>query len=1109
MSEPTKTETTPYDSADVPVESGEHIRRAPLVRRMPGASGTRDFWRYTLKERKYLLICFFLPALLMWLTYITMKVYPFGEESVLVLDLNGQYVYYFEALRDIIHGGGSLLYSFCRALGGEFLGIIGYYIASPFSIITAIFPDSMMTEALLVMFLLKTGLCGLTFGIYADATRKIRNRPATVIFSTLYALSAYAVVMQHNTMWIDNLIWLPLILLGIENLIKHGKFRMYVITLSLAVFSNFYIGYMMCIFCVLYFFFYYYSIPAAERNPKGVKLHLPRTLVKFGLFTLLAVAICAVTVWGSYYSLTFGKTDFSDPNFSLTQRFDFLDFASKMYFGSYDTVRPEGWPFVYCGMLTLILLPLYFFAKKVTLREKIARVFLCLAVILSFNLNPVDMAWHGFQKPNWLNYRYSFMLVFLFLIMAYKAFDEIKDIGYRAVFASSAVAAGVLFVLQKLDYENLPDLRGVWVSFILIVAYLLLLRASTMNKPSLQKTAALVMCIFVSFEAYASALVNLIALDNDVVYSSRTGYRDFIDKYQPVADWMYAYDGSFYRAEKTYHRKTNDNMALGLHGVSNSTSTLNAKIIKLLARYGIASRSHWSKYLGSTEVFDSIFGIKYVLSPEPGTTSEMYEKIGVVNDVGIYYNPYAMSVAAGVSEDICSADLTPDSSKYDSPFELMNATVTAMLGETETVELFKPIAHDDIVSTDASTSTVSGHRKYTANSDNASVSISFTAPGGEDVLMYIPSDYARECDMYVNSVKKDTYFGNETCRIVNLGKFEEGQLVTVRLELNKDNLYIKNTGYYFYTLDRELFTQTAPKLNSNPFRIDEYSDDCLCGTIVVTPGKELIYTSIPYDEGWHVTANGKEIETFEILGGLMAFKLDVGSYNLKLDYMPKCVVYGSIISLSALALFVVLCVVDSILRKTRRRKEALAEYERISPDVDDSLHLAELTVEESGGIANAAALSNTRSISTVLTRVSDDSPDETDETISGGTLENAPDPKGGENTASAGDGKKYPLPDFSVLDKVTSANSEDFTPSTIHPSDISGDLKDAVREVSSENTEDFTPISSHAAQISADTAEKMKDFKAQDAESFEPYRPEVTNEDENGSDDPKKGGDAR
>ena len=163
----------------IPAKKREKFK-TPLAPR----TNIKDFWRDAILNKKYLLFCFFVPALVMLLMYICFEVYPIGEGSVLVLDLNGQYVYFFEGLRDIIRGEGSLLYSFSRALGGEFIGIFAYYLSSPFSFIVALFPKDMITEALLVMFLMKTGACGLTFGIYIEATRK-RNRVSTVIFATM------------------------------------------------------------------------------------------------------------------------------------------------------------------------------------------------------------------------------------------------------------------------------------------------------------------------------------------------------------------------------------------------------------------------------------------------------------------------------------------------------------------------------------------------------------------------------------------------------------------------------------------------------------------------------------------------------------------------------------------------------------------------------------------------------------------------------------------------------------------------------------------------------------------------------------------------------------
>ena len=46
-----------------------------------------------------------------------------GTTNGVTTDLNGQYVYFFEELKNILHGDGSLLYSFSRPMGGEFMGI--------------------------------------------------------------------------------------------------------------------------------------------------------------------------------------------------------------------------------------------------------------------------------------------------------------------------------------------------------------------------------------------------------------------------------------------------------------------------------------------------------------------------------------------------------------------------------------------------------------------------------------------------------------------------------------------------------------------------------------------------------------------------------------------------------------------------------------------------------------------------------------------------------------------------------------------------------------------------------------------------------------------------
>ena len=150
------------------------------------------------KNYSYLSYCFFIPVVLYFITYLSMGLHPIGNGSVLVLDLNGQYVYFYEALRNAVLGDTSLLYSFARQLGGEFLGIYAYYVASPFSYIVCLFPQSRILEALLCIFLIKAGISGLTMGYYLHKTSRRINRTNVNVCSVLYSMCAYAVVQQHN-----------------------------------------------------------------------------------------------------------------------------------------------------------------------------------------------------------------------------------------------------------------------------------------------------------------------------------------------------------------------------------------------------------------------------------------------------------------------------------------------------------------------------------------------------------------------------------------------------------------------------------------------------------------------------------------------------------------------------------------------------------------------------------------------------------------------------------------------------------------------------------------------------------------------------------------------
>ena len=859
----------------------------------------------------YLSLCFLLPVFVMYLIYLSREIHPFGDGSVLVLDLNGQYVYFFEALRNFVRGDASLLYSFSRALGGEFMGIYAYYIASPLSYIVCLFPKDRMLEALLVLFLLKTGGCGLTFGYYLHKTSEKLNKLSIICFSILYALSSYCIVQQHNTMWIDCVMWLPLVALGLEQLIKYKKFKMFTFFLALSIFSNFYIGYMVCIFVAAYFFYYYFA--NRSNNPLKEKHHFIASLSRTVLYSALACGMAMIIILTAYYSLTMGKTTFSNPNFEPSVKLDFIDVLTKFFPGSYDTVRPEGWPFLYCGVITLFLVPIFFLSKKFSAREKIAAGCFVLFFVLSFCLTTSDLVWHGFQRPNWLNFRYSFMLCFFLLVLAHKAFSAIEEFSSKFFVGIAAILSSFIFIIQKLEYENMPDFEGIWLSLFFIGISLIIL--CLLKKQHLKDTVAIIMLIFICLETFCNGLSNCIALHNDVYYSKYSSYNNFISDFRPIVDEVKKNDTSFYRFEKTKHRKTNDNMALGIRGLSNSTSTLNAETIRFLNRMGYASKSHWSKYLGGNPVNDSLLGIKYVISQDDW--SRYYEEAYTVEENDLYtayLNPYALSIAYGVDE--ATLKLSMESEK--TPQLQLNALLSAMLGEE--INVFVPVDYNDTHMYNLTETYISGHYKYTPEnpSSDAILNYYFEVPKSDvEYYFYLPSTYPREVKLKVDGVALDTFYGNETSRIVTVGtSFEEGDTMRISLTVAKNEIYVLNDVPMLYYLDMEVFKEAISALAETQYEINEYTESSFDGTIETKKASQTILTTIPYDEGWQIYLDGEKIEYQKALGALISFTVDeAGEHTLTMRYMPKAFVLGASCSVVCVIIFLLLCAWDMIRRK--------------------------------------------------------------------------------------------------------------------------------------------------------------------------------------------------
>ena len=864
--------------------------------------------KYFVKNDSQLIWAFILPAVILFISYALFGVWPFGKESVLSLDLNGQYVYYYDHMYDVLYGDESVFYSWSRNLSGEFMGIIGYYLASPFNFIVWLFPREAITEGLLTMMVLKVGAIGFCMGVYLTYAKKC-NKLTTVIFSVCYALCAYTVVQTMNPMWLDGVMILPIICLGLERYVDYGRFRLLAFSLVYGFVTCFYIGFMLAIFSVLYFVYY-----AVATENSSAREHLLSRFLGFGAIGIIAAMCSCFMILPVYESLSLGKFEFSTPDYSLANNFELIELADKLLPNSYDTVRMAGLPFIYCGVITVLMLPAYFFMKKYSGRERLASAILILTLVICMYIRPVDMMWHGGQLPNWLPYRYSFMLSFLFCMMAAKAFNDLKHVSRRTI-TVSALAWFVLMIWQEsIDHvdtsikkspDTLSDFETILPSMlILVIISAMIVQLKDRFNVNFKKTAPVVFSVLliatVCSETLFSTTMQIYAQDADIVYSDRDTYADVIPKIRDTVEEIKENDDGFYRIEKLFFRTVNDPMALNMYGLSHSSSTLNAAPIDLLKRLGFTARSHYTRYSGATMITSSIFGVKYELSTESNSTNDV-KKDG---EITVTENPLALPICYLADDNITDLELTENN-----PFIAQNELLSALAGMDYT-EFFKKITVPDPEMVNLTKGgTTDDHISYKKSNTSSEATLTFrvTMTEAGDLYMYLPSKYERKVELTVNGISKDSYFEGDNNYLRNLGTFEAGEEVTVKLKLTLNEVYFREA--LFYTLDE---TAAENALNA----VGTMNADTVCEQISTTEIKitvnaadqQLLFTTIPVEKGWKAYVDGVETELVTTVNSLYAVPVTAGQHTVELKFTTASYPVALVITAVGIAILVILII---------------------------------------------------------------------------------------------------------------------------------------------------------------------------------------------------------
>ena len=375
-----------------------------------------------MKNRTYFGLSFLIPVVIMGICFFACKLAPFGDKSLMAIDAWGQY---FPMLREMRRAflSGDLSYSFSGGLGFDLIAQSAYYTNSPLWLLLYIMPFEITPAGVDLIVLLRFGLTGLSFSIWL---REVFGEGTLrgIALSVAYALCGYTLAFINQFMWMDIVLLTPFVIAGLLRLYHKKKPLLYIISLTTAIFSNFYIAYMLCIFCVLVF------IAVAIINFKGFK-NLFFAGCRFAAASLVS-GILNLPILLHVIKAIRG-THTADLQFDFKPEFyhSAKDLAVKLFPFGKASLEYDA-PNLYFGILCVTLVIFMFFIRSVPVKTKIISGVLLAFLMLSTNLNILDYVWHGFHFPNQLPARWSFLIAFVALTLAQPA---LKELSSRKIFA--------------------------------------------------------------------------------------------------------------------------------------------------------------------------------------------------------------------------------------------------------------------------------------------------------------------------------------------------------------------------------------------------------------------------------------------------------------------------------------------------------------------------------------------------------------------------------------------------------------------------------------------------------------------------------------------------
>lgn len=892
----------------------------------------------------YLWLAFLIPFVLMVTAYGVMEVSPFGDKQILVTDNWHQYFPFLADLQHKLQNGESLFWTWSVGAGVNYFSLMSYYLASPVNFLSVFIPADWLREFLMFSVCLKIAFAGCFTALFLRSVYK-RNDLSLVLFGTSFSFCAFLIGYYWNTIWLDTVCIFPLCALGLVKLLTENKFRLFTISLALCMLTNYYIGFFVCIFVLLIFICYSIVHWHGFRN-------FIENLIKVGVFSLLGLGITLFFLLPAFFALqnthASGSTFPSTFAINIGGSNDLLGVLKALKsitgnianFTSPAIKAADAIPNISCGAVTVFFGFLFLTCPKVKTKEKIVAVCLILFMFLSCIIRQLDYIWHGFHFTNMIPYRFTFLISFVMIAMAFKAYKYLSSTNVIEAIIATLLS---LFVLAlEIDDPGIEKMftteRLSWVTPTLIAygciigftALCVILYAKRVI-PKTVMTIALTIIVIAQSAAtgICGVIVTTVTTTNGYPRGGETT-KFLIDQ----MDEIEAETPELWRAEMTSTQTLNDGALNHYNGLSMFNSMANEKITIFYENIGMMGWKSGNRYTyaESSPMINTIMNLKYLISRDGHihNTYDMAEVLSKDNEK-LFENTHYIPMGFVTDNKLVAWKADENEGGYN-PFDKQNEFFRMATGIDEELNTKLEVVSQGHADSSKFTVNKTDYGMYSFNCSDPNfkpyVKWNYTAPEDGLYQMYADIKDGEDVKVLQNDKEQTQKYGMSRPYISPIGYFKKGDKISVYADLKAGSS--GKARVFVNLMNKDVFEQGCAKLNLSVMNTTNLTASSMEGEIDVNKSG-LFYTSIPYEEGWTAYVDGEKTEITPVGNAMLAFPISKGEHTIKLIYYPKGFWPGFAVTMFCVVIFAALCVLIYVFNKKLIPEPAKLDI----PEVDE------------------------------------------------------------------------------------------------------------------------------------------------------------------------------